>query len=88
MNPPAKRDPGSDQSVQERDERVWLKVKSEPVVRVECLSGYRLEKRPVRIVFEAQSLEIEEVEDRWYSPGATYFRMLAQGRRPLCLASR
>jgi hypothetical protein len=45
------------------------------LVRVECYSGYKAEERPVRIVFQAQTLEIAEVEDRWYSPGATYFRV-------------
>jgi hypothetical protein len=49
----------------------------EQFVRVECYSGYKAEERPLRIVFEAQSIEIAEVEDRWYSPGATYFRVLA-----------
>jgi len=51
---------------------------TEPFVRVECYSGYKAEERPVRIVFEARSIEIAEVEDRWYSPGATYFRVLAE----------
>jgi hypothetical protein len=50
---------------------------AEQVVRVECYAGYKAEERPVRIVFEAQTLEIAEVEDRWYSPGATYFRVKA-----------
>jgi len=50
---------------------------TEQLVRVECYSGYKAEERPVRILFEAQVLEIAEVEDRWYSPGATYFRVLA-----------
>ena len=27
---------------------------------------------------KTQTLEIAEVEDRWYSPGATYFRVLAE----------
>ena len=49
---------------------------SDQLVRVECHSGYKAEERPVRIVFEGQTLEITEVEDRWYSPGATYFRVL------------
>lgn len=44
-------------------------------MRVECYAGYKADERPVRIVFEAQTLEIEEIEDRWYSPGATYFRV-------------
>jgi hypothetical protein len=51
---------------------------AEQVVRVECYAGYKAEERPMRIVFEAQTLEIAEVEDRWYSPGATYFRVLAE----------
>ena len=49
---------------------------SEQLVRVECHSGYKAEERPVRIVFGGQTLELTEVEDRWYSPGATYFRVL------------
>lgn len=49
---------------------------SDQLVRVECHSGYKAEERPVRIVFQGQTLEITEVEDRWYSPGATYFRVL------------
>lgn len=54
----------------------------EQAVRVECYSGYKGDERPVRIVFEQQTLEIAEVEDRWYSPGATYFRVrVADGDR-------
>ena len=51
---------------------------AEQLVRVECYSGYKAEERPVRLVFQAQTLEIAEVEDRWHSPGATYFRVLAE----------
>jgi hypothetical protein len=50
----------------------------EQTVRVETYSGYKAEERPLRIVFEAQTLEIADLEDRWYSPGATYFRVLAE----------
>jgi hypothetical protein len=52
---------------------------AEQFVRVECYSGYKADERPVRILFEEHTLEIVEVEDRWYSPGATYFRVLAEG---------
>ena len=52
---------------------------SEPLLRVECYSGYKGDERPVRIVFEGKTLEIAEVEDRWYSPGSTYFRVLVEG---------
>ena len=51
---------------------------AEQFVRVECYSGHKAEERPVRILFEGQTLEIADVEDRWYSPGATYFRVLAE----------
>jgi hypothetical protein len=51
---------------------------AEQTVRVETYSGYKADERPLRIVFAAQTLEIAEVEDRWYSPGATYFRVLAE----------
>jgi hypothetical protein len=55
---------------------------SEQLVHVECYAGYKADERPVRIVFDTQTLEIAEVEDRWYSPGATYFRVLtARGDR-------
>lgn len=51
---------------------------AELLVRVECYSGYRAEERPLRILFEGHTLEIAEMEGRWYSPGATYFRVLAE----------
>jgi hypothetical protein len=51
---------------------------SEPLVRVECYSGHKADQRPTRIVFETRTLEVTEVEDRWYSPGATFFRVLVE----------
>jgi hypothetical protein len=48
---------------------------SEQIVKVECYSGYRADERPIRIILGAQTLDVVEVEDRWYSPGATYFRV-------------
>ncbi|MGA2095840.1 MAG: hypothetical protein ABSH39_06045 [Candidatus Acidiferrum sp.] len=48
------------------------------LVRVECYSGCRADERPVRIVFGSQTLNVKEVEDRWYSPGATFFRVLVE----------
>lgn len=52
---------------------------SEQFVRVECYSGYKADERPQRIVFAERTLEIAEIEDRWYSPGATYFRVVVEG---------
>lgn len=48
----------------------------EKMIRVECYSGYKADERPVRVSLGDQTLDIAEVEDRWYSPGATYFRVL------------
>jgi len=54
----------------------------ERAVRVECYAGYKGEERPVRLQIGEQMVEISEVEDRWYSPGATYFRvLLSNGER-------
>ena len=46
------------------------------VLRVECHSGYKADERPVRVQLGEEMLEVADVEDRWYSPGATYFRVL------------
>jgi hypothetical protein len=54
----------------------------EPTVRVECHAGYKGDERPVKLQLGEQMVDIAEVEDRWYSPGATYFRvLLANGER-------
>jgi hypothetical protein len=51
-------------------------------VRVECYAGYKGDERPVKLQISEQMIDIAEVEDRWYSPGATYFRvLLANGER-------
>ncbi len=49
---------------------------SEQVVRVETYSGYKADERPLRLHLGDRTLEITAVEDRWYSPGETYFRIL------------
>jgi hypothetical protein len=45
-------------------------------VQVESYAGYRAEERPLSLRLEQEVLEIAEVEDRWYSPGETYFRVV------------
>ena len=51
-------------------------------MRVECYAGYRADERPTRFTLRGHTFEIMEVEDRWYSPGATFFRvLLANGER-------
>lgn len=44
-------------------------------VEVECYAGYRGDERPVRLRLGHRVLDVVEVEDRWYSPGETYFRV-------------
>jgi hypothetical protein len=48
-----------------------------PEMRVECHAGHRADERPVRFVLRGRMFEVDEVEDRWYSPGAIYFRVRA-----------
>jgi hypothetical protein len=51
-------------------------------VEVEMYSGYKADERPVRVTIDGRAHEVAEVEDRWYSPGATFFRVrLADGER-------
>lgn len=45
-------------------------------VHVESYAGYRAEERPLRLKLGEVTLDIVEVEDRWYSPGETYFRVV------------
>jgi len=46
-------------------------------IAVESYSGYRADERPMRFVLGGRIYEVAEVEDRWYSPGMTYFRVVA-----------
>ena len=48
-------------------------------MRVECYAGYRADERPTRFTLRGHTFEITEVEDRWYSPGETYFRVQVEG---------
>jgi hypothetical protein len=50
----------------------------ERIVKVECYAGYRSDERPARLVFGERTEEVRMVEDRWYSPGATYFRVVVE----------
>jgi hypothetical protein len=49
---------------------------ADKLLLVECYAGYKGDERPVRVFIDEQMLDVDEVEDRWYSPGATYFRVL------------
>lgn len=45
-------------------------------IRVECYAGHRADERPLRFVLRGRTFEIYELDGRWYSPGASYFRVL------------
>jgi hypothetical protein len=47
-----------------------------PLLRVECYSGHKADQRPTRVFLHGKKFEVSEVEDRWYSPGFTFFRVL------------
>lgn len=49
---------------------------ADQIVRVECYSGYKADERPVRLCLGAHTFEVLAIEDRWYAPGATIFRIL------------
>jgi hypothetical protein len=49
------------------------------IVRVDCYAGYKGYERPLRVHLGDRSLQIVEIEDRWYSPGATFFRIVVEG---------
>lgn len=46
-------------------------------IRVECYAGHRADERPLRFELRGRTFEVDEVDDRWYSPDARYFRVRA-----------
>lgn len=46
-------------------------------VRMVSYSGFKADERPLRFVLNGREYEVREVEDRWYSPEAIYFRVVA-----------
>lgn len=46
-------------------------------LRVECYSGQRADERPLRFFAGGNAYTVEKVDDKWYSPDATYFRVKA-----------
>lgn len=49
----------------------------EQIVRVDTYSGFKADERPLRLHLGGSTLEVS-VEDRWYSPGETYFRVVTE----------
>lgn len=46
-------------------------------IRVECYAGYKPDERPQRFQLRRRLFQVEQVDDQWYSPDATYFRVRA-----------
>ena len=46
-------------------------------IRVESYAGYKADQYPIRFALGSHVLEVEEVQDQWYSPSAHYFRVRA-----------
>ena len=46
-------------------------------LRVECYSGYKGDKRPIRFELNSQTYFVEDVLDQWYGPDDTYFKVRA-----------
>jgi hypothetical protein len=46
-------------------------------LRVECYAGQRADERPLRFVLRGRMFEVRELDGRWYSPQASYFRVRA-----------
>ena len=46
-------------------------------IMVDSYSGYRADERPRRFVMGGKTYGVTKVEDRWYSPDAIYFRIVA-----------
>jgi len=46
-------------------------------IRVECYAGYRAGERPLRFIIRGRQFIVNELDGRWYSPEASYFRVRA-----------
>ncbi len=46
-------------------------------MRIECYAGYRADERPLRFIIRGRQFIVNELDGRWYSPEASYFRVRA-----------
>ena len=44
-------------------------------IRVETYSGYKADEYPKKFWLDDQILEVMDIEDRWYGPGYSYFKV-------------
>jgi hypothetical protein len=46
-------------------------------IRVQCYAGYKTDQRPLRFTIRDREYNVQELDDQWHSPDATYFRVRA-----------
>jgi len=46
-------------------------------IRVECYSGFKADERPVRFLLGERGYQVLEIQDQWYGPESTYFKVRA-----------
>ena len=46
-------------------------------IQVECYSGYKADERPVRFFLGERGYQVLEIQDQWYGPESTYFKVRA-----------
>jgi hypothetical protein len=46
-------------------------------IRVQCYAGYKTDQCPLRFTIRDREYNVQELDDRWRSPDATYFRVRA-----------
>ncbi|GJL77056.1 MAG: hypothetical protein NPINA01_00450 [Nitrospinaceae bacterium] len=47
------------------------------MLKVECFSGYKLNERPVAFSLMDRRFEVQDIVDRWYGEGTSYFKVKA-----------
>jgi len=47
------------------------------ILEVECHSGHVADERPVRFRLDGREYTVEDVVDRWYEPGAVFYKLRA-----------
>ena len=59
-------------------------------IKVETYSGYKADEYPKRFEKDGVMMDIVDIEDRWYDPQASYFRVFAADARRyiLCMDNR
>jgi hypothetical protein len=54
-------------------------------IRVECYAGYRGEEEPRSFILGERRFAVVEILDRWFEPGARYFKVKADDGRSFIL---